>query len=290
MKTVLVLGGTGMLGHRVVRTLQPRFTCWFTSRNAELSARVCPGSPSVPIADVAVWPDVEQVLERLSPDVIVNCVGVTIRKLSAGQGIAAVELNSLLPRRLADWCLRRGRRLFHISTDCVFSGAQGGYGEDSIPDAADLYGRSKALGEVEGTGIVTLRGSIVGRELRQPGTELFEWCIAQRGKSIKGYRRAMYSGVTTNYLAHLIARMIEEQPDMSGLYQVAGEPISKFELLQKLNQALSLEIDIGADDSYVSDKTLKADKLQALLNAPPPGWDEMLRNMVSESEPSVVIP
>lgn len=275
-----------MLGHRMVRTLHPRFACWFSSRDRQLADLVCPGAAQIEDLDVTAWPAVERALDQVQPDVVVNCVGVTTRKLSAGQGVAEVEINSLLPRRLAGWCTASTRRLFHISTDCVFNGAQGSYQEDSPPDASDLYGRSKALGEVEGPGIVTLRGSIVGRELRLPGTELFEWCIAQRGKSIKGFRKVLYSGVTTNYLSHLIARLIEEQPDMSGLYHVAGEPISKFDLLAKLNRALCLDIDIAADDGYVSDKTLRSDKLQALIGTPPPGWDAMLQQMTAETTAS----
>ena len=273
-----------MLGHRMVRTLRPRFDCWFTSRDSALSGQVAADCPHVPNLDVAHWPQVEDALNTVQPDVVVNCVGVTTRKLSGDTGVNEVNLNALLPRRLANWCLNAQRRLFHISTDCVFSGSLGSYTERSVPDAGDLYGRSKTLGEVEGPGIVTLRGSVVGRELRQPGTEIFVWCIAQRGKTIKGFRKALYSGVTTNYLSHLIARLIKEQPHMSGLYQVAGEPISKYELLQKLNHKLGLDITIQPDDTYSSDKTLRADRLAELIGSPAPGWDEMLEQMVRETE------
>lgn len=283
MSKIFVLGGTGMLGHRMVRTLAPLFDCWFSSRDPELAGRVATGASQIPDLDVTNWSAVQSALETLQPNVVVNCIGVTTRKVSGNSGVTEVNINSLLPRRLAEWCRETERRLFHISTDCVFNGKRGGYTEDCVPDASDLYGRSKALGEVEGPGIVTLRGSIVGRELRLPGTELFEWCISQRGKSIKGFRGALYSGVTTNYLSQLIARLVQDYPKMSGLYQVAGPVISKFDLLQKLNEKLGLDITIQPDDSYTSDKTLRADKLKSLIGQEAPSWDEMLDQLVAES-------
>ena len=161
-------------------------------------------------------------LARLRPDAVLNCVGLVKQLDSSRDPLAAIPLNALLPHRLARCCGLLGARLVHVSTDCVFSGRTGGYRESDVPDPVDLYGRSKLLGEVEHAPGLTLRTSIIGLELsRKVG--LIEWFLAQRGM-IRGFRRAIYTGLTTRVLGRLIERILLDHPDLHGVWQVASAP------------------------------------------------------------------
>src|SRR5207253_2340396 len=144
--------------------------------------------------------------------------------------VVCLSINSLFPHRLARLCHAAKARLIHVSTDCVFSGRKGNYTEADQPDAEDLYGRSKLLGEVQGPGCLTLRTSIIGREL-DTRQGLVEWFLSNQGRKVKGYRRAIFSGLTTDALSELIGRIILNHPDLEGLWHVASAPINKFELI-----------------------------------------------------------
>ncbi|MGH9647425.1 MAG: sugar nucleotide-binding protein, partial [Bryobacteraceae bacterium] len=177
-----------------------------------------------------------------------------------------------------------GGRVIHFSTDCVFSGHRGEYREDDLPDAEDLYGRSKFLGEVAAPNALTLRTSIIGRELAE-FRSLLEWFLAQRGKRVRGYQKALYSGVTTNYLAGLVARLIESHPGLHGLYQVAAHPISKYDLLCLIRQVFGLDIEIQPVEGEVSDRTMLGDRFLAATGYRCPGWPELIDEIYKDPTP-----
>jgi dTDP-4-dehydrorhamnose reductase len=167
-----------------------------------------------------------KVFTDVQPSVVINCVGLVKQLAEANDPLQTIPINSLLPHRLAALCADVGARLIHISTDCVFSGVKGDYSEADAPDANDLYGRSKLLGEVEGRGAITLRTSIIGHELAGGRHGLLEWFLHQE-KNVKGYRRAIFSGLPTVELAAIIRDYVLPRSDLSGLYHVASAPISK---------------------------------------------------------------
>ena len=142
----------------------------------------------------------------------------------------AIPINSLLPHRLARLCELSGARLVHISTDCIFAGDKGGYLETDPSDAIDLYGRSKFLGEVSYRNSVTLRTSIIGHEL-QSSHGLINWFLAQ-DKQCKGFSQAIFSGLPTVVLAGIIRDVVIPNEDLFGVYHVASQPISKYNLLK----------------------------------------------------------
>ena len=173
--------------------------------------------------------------------------------------------------------------MIHISTDCVFAGTRGNYAEDDVPDAADLYGRSKLLGEVTDTDYaLTIRTSIIGRELRT-ANGLVEWFLANRGGSVRGFTKAIFSGVTTETLANILAAVIEDHRGLHGLYQVAGEAISKYDLLVMLNDALAARVAITPDDSVAIDRSLDATRFRSATGLVPPSWPEMIAALAAES-------
>lgn len=231
--------------------------------------------------DVVPFEGLEAALNRVMPDAVVNCIGITLRKEQVGDAEYCYEVNGMLPHRLKCWGQRNNARIIHFSTDCVFDGSEGHYTETSNPTAKDVYGKSKYLGEITDSNCLTLRGSIIGRELTGK-TELLEWALSQRGTQIKGFSKVIYSGVTTNVMAKLVAQILQRPVFLSGLYQISSEPISKYELLQKINVAFGLDTKITEDCSYVSKKDLVSLKLKNEIGFVCPSWDEMIKELVTD--------
>jgi dTDP-4-dehydrorhamnose reductase len=290
MTRVLVLGGEGMLGHKMFQILGARFPeTYVTMRggpNDEPYRRVAllQGTSVIPRVDATDLSGLQRLVADLQPGVLVNCVGIVKQRPEAHDAILSIALNSLLPHQLAALAASVGARLIHFSTDCVFSGRQGGYREDDPADAEDLYGRSKYLGEVSVAPAVTLRTSIIGRELASFAS-LLEWFLAQRGKTIKGFRRVLYSGITTNQMARLVGDLIEGQPALSGLYQVAGPWVSKHDLLCLARDAFGLDVEIVPDDSEVNDRTMYGDRFTAATGWRSPSWEEMMAEVAADPTP-----
>ena len=281
---VLILGGDGMLGHRLFLHLRGRHETRVTLRR-ELAAYDRYGlfGPAEAYAEVDAR-DRDRLVEVMAdfhPEAVVNAVGIVKQREMAEEAIPSLEINALLPHRLASLCRLAGARLVHVSTDCVFSGRRGTYTEDDFPDAEDLYGRTKFLGEVGGPNCVTLRTSIIGLELsRKSG--LIEWFLAQRGE-IRGFTRAVYSGLTTAEMSRVIERVLVQHPDLSGVWQVASEPVSKYDLLLRLAEFLGrTDVRITPDDSVRIDRSLSAAAFERATGYVAPGWDEMLKELGDE--------
>lgn len=221
----------------------------------------------------------QYILNDFCPEAVINAVGIIKQRDDASAYIPSIEINALFPHQLSDLCGKAGARLVHISTDCVFSGNKGNYFEDDFADADDLYGRTKYLGEVNGGHCITLRTSIIGLEL-QHKKSLIEWFLAQTGQ-INGFRKAIYSGLTTMEMARVIANILANHPGISGVYHVASSPISKYDLLSKLAGLLKRDIEILPDDVFVCDRSLNADRFMQATGYVAPGWDEMLAELAN---------
>lgn len=285
---ILILGVTGMLGHKLWQRLGARFPDTLGTMRARRGDFTACGlfetERVLDCIDAARFADVEAVLNRLRPDCIVNCIAVTKRREKALDPLTCIELNAALPHRLGEWAGRNGARVIHFSTDCVFDGRVGGYTEDNLTSAEDLYGRTKALGEVAGSACLTLRTSFIGREIAA-GTELLEWFLAQRGKRIKGYRCAYYTGVSTLYMADLVADIIEHRPRLQGLYQVAAPSIDKYALLGLAKSAYNVEIDIEPDDCVVMRRNLDGSRFERETGIRVPDWAHMMQALASDPTP-----
>lgn len=288
--TILVAGASGMLGHKLFQTLQCRNADPLGSirgRRGDEPYRSIPLLQSNSIIegfDALDLGAVRDQLRSLRPQVVVNCVGVVKQRSTAHEPVPTIAINALFPHVLAETCAEWGGRLIHVSTDCVFSGMKGQYRESDPTDATDLYGRSKALGEPTAPNTLTLRTSIIGRELEHRAS-LLEWLLAQDKGSVKGFSRAIYSGVTTNHLAALIATIIERFPSLTGLYHVAAEPISKHRLLLQLRDAYDLDIEITPDETLACDRSLIGEKLAAAIGYHPPSWPELVAELASDPTP-----
>lgn len=280
---VLVLGASGMLGSTVLRVLDEKrdWEVFGTVRSAGVRRFFTNKIVERLIASCDVWDSdaLVKVFAQVRPNVVINCIGLVKQLADADDPLQAIPINSLLPHRLAGLCSLAGARLVHISTDCVFSGEKGGYTEDDPSDAKDLYGRSKFLGEVYYPHSITLRTSIIGHEL-QSTHGLVSWFLSQQGQC-KGYKQAIFSGLPTVVLAQLIRDVIIPRPDLSGLYHVAAQPISKYDLLELLAREYGKSIAIVPDDQVVIDRSLNADRFKAATGYLATKWPELVRVMHS---------
>lgn len=280
---ILILGGDGMLGHEVFLHLRASHDARVTLRQP-LASYASHGLFEVANAfggiDVRAPGAVEHVLDQFRPQAVVNAVGIVKQRPEAEDAITSIEVNSLLPHRLALACRGLNARLVHLSTDCVFTGERGNYSETDRPDGTDIYGRSKLLGELTGEGALTLRTSMIGVGLYRK-TSLVDWFLAQKGR-VQGYRNAIFSGLTTRELARLIARLLEQHPQASGLYHVSAAPISKLDLLNKLRSRLKLSVEIVPADEPRIDRSLDSTRFRRVFGYAPPPWDEMLDELARD--------
>src|SRR6267378_4432581 len=250
---ILVLGGGGMLGHKMSQILSRRFPdTWCTLRGSATlapwrSAFAVPPERVIESVDATDFEGFDTVLRRVRPSVVVNCIGAIKQRAEAADAMLAITINSLLPHRVAAVAAEWDGRVIHFSTDCVFSGRRGRYREEDEPDATDLYGKTKYLGELVAPNTVTLRTSFIGREL-QHRQSLLEWFLAQEHQRVRGYRQVWWSGVTTNHLAGVVADLIERHSALAGMYHFSSGRISKYELLCKLREGLGLDVAVEPDD------------------------------------------
>lgn len=278
---VLVIGASGMIGSTVLRVISEKkgWQVSGTVRNgdakrffpAHIAERIVEG------VDVEHPDALTKVLDAIRPDVVINCAGLTKHKPEAEDPLVSIPINTLMPHRLAGLCKLAGARLIHVSTDCVFSGDQGNYTEEDFADARDVYGKSKALGEVSYPHTVTLRTSTIGHEF-ETKYGLLEWFLSQEGRC-KGYKRAIFSGLPTAVFAEVVRDVVIPDPALSGLYHVAAQAINKFDLLKLIAKAYGKEIEIEPDDKLAIDRSLDATRFREATGYVAPAWPELIKTM-----------
>ena len=279
---ILILGGDGMLGHQLLRHFMERHEVRVTLRlgsEAYGAYRLFEPGTAFYGVDPKQTDLLLPVMAEFRPEAVLNAVGVIKQRSESKAIISSLEINSLLPHRLALLCRTIGARLIHFSTDCVFSGRKGTYRETDQPDAEDIYGRTKLLGEVSEPHCLTLRTSMIGPELSRK-TGLLEWFLAQRGQTVKGFTKAIFSGFTTFELARIVERILVDVPAIHGLYHVAAQPISKHDLLALVRDRLQVPVTIERDVTFECDRSLDASRFHQNTGYSPPAWEAMIDDMV----------
>lgn len=278
---ILVLGASGMLGNALLR--------FFATRTAhdvigivrsERSINLLPGEVRGRVDAAGDVEDVDALVsmfDRHRPTVVINCVGLVKQLSDAKDPLSAIPINAVLPHRLARLCALAGARLVHLSTDCVFSGAKGMYVEDDLPDARDIYGRSKLLGEVEYPHTITLRTSIIGHELAG-NHSLICWFLSQSG-SVRGFSRAIFSGFPTVEIARIIDTHVLPRQDLSGLYHLSAPPIDKYSLLRLVADAYGSTVAIEPDPSLVINRSLDSTRFRTATGFEPDDWPSLVQRM-----------
>lgn len=282
---VLVLGASGMLGHKLAQVFPARFdtVLAFRSRPSFIEGRkdfgACRVVDGVRAERIA---SVRAAINRWRPDAVVNCIGIVKQFTGRHSNADSILVNSLFPHQLADLCAARNARLVHISTDCVFSGRKGMYVESDPADADDLYGRTKFLGEVSGPGCLTIRTSIIGREI---GTKhgLVEWFLSNRGGKVQSFTKAVFSGFPTIVLADIIGNIIEKHPAISGLRHVSSEPVAKHDLLRMIKDSMKIDIETEPSADLRIDRSLDSSLFRKEADFKPPAWQAMVDMMAADA-------
>lgn len=266
---VTILGATGMLGHTVSKYFIEQYgreNTFLTYRNLQVFVDEfgLPGKQGVffdPLIGVA------PIIPLLSKsDFVINCIGLIKQRMSDEDTLKAIQINSVFPWTLARLCKSLDCRLIHITTDCVFSGSDGGYDEYRLHDCTDVYGKTKSLGEP--TNCMVLRTSIIGEELHG-NVSLVEWAKSQKGKMVDGYVSHFWNGVTTYQFSKICHRIIEEDLYQEELFHIFSNDISKYELLKLLNSRFDLDLIINRQKTVPIDRRLCSYKsLNKKLNIP----------------------
>jgi dTDP-4-dehydrorhamnose reductase len=283
---ILICGASGMIGHKIWQTL--------ARQHDEILGTLHGGRDAfdryrlfdhriIEQFEAADFQGVTSLLDRVRPTLIINCIGITKRKPEANDTEKMFAVNTRFPHYLALWAGKNEGRVIHFSTDCVFDGAAGNYTERSVMTAPDLYGQTKYFGELDYDHCLTIRTSMIGREL-SGRTELLEWFLAQQGKQMTGYKNARYSGLTTNVMSKLLLRLINDWPQLCGKYQIAGPVITKYDLLCQLRDAFSLDVKIVPDEKFQCDRTLQSEKFSRATGATVPTWKEMIAELAADHE------
>lgn len=270
MKKILVIGARGMAGHIVLSYLKS-----VGEYIVHGVARGINASDEIFNVDVSDTNKLQSIVADNNYDVVVNCIGL-LNKTAEDNPDEAVWYNSYFPHLLEAWGIDYDFTLVHISTDCVFSGKEGGYTESSFKNGIGFYAQSKALGEVINERDLTIRTSIIGPELKENGIGLLHWFLNQTGK-VSGYTKAYWTGVTTLELAKAIHASIQQ--DIKGLYHlVNNDKISKFELLQLFNTIFREgQILIEPNEDYRIDKSLINNRED--FNYQVPSYSDMIYEM-----------
>ena len=281
---LIILGGSGMLGHTLWERLSRRFPDTYTTirkgKGDYGNDRLYGSDRVIDHIDAMDFPILEGALRVIKPDLILNCIGITKRREEPQNSIPSITLNAVLPHQLAKASADLNAKLIHFSTDCVFDGKTGHYSDDATTDATDLYGRTKALGEVTGNNILTLRSSFIGKELHE-GTELLEWFLSQKN-IVRGFKKAIYTGLTTLELCRVIEKLLFDYPDASGLYNVSSEPINKFDLLRLIGEKMHRSVEIIPDESFHCDRSLDSERFRRDFGYTPPSWTKMVEELSQE--------
>ncbi len=273
-----------MLGHQLWRHFKKDHEVWVTLRKplAQYSGyALFEANRTLSDVDVTSADALIGAFRAARPEAVLNCIGIIKQLKGAKDPLLSLTINAVLPHQLAQLCAVAGARLIHISTDCVFSGRKGNYAEDDVSDAEDLYGRTKFLGEVHEPHCLTLRTSIIGREL-ETHSGLIEWFLSQTGKEIQGFRRAVYTGFTTHELARVIESVLIKHTGIGGLWHVSSDPINKYDLLVMAKSAFGWAGVIVPDDRFVCDRSLDSSRFREKTDYQPPSWKAMIEELATQ--------
>jgi dTDP-4-dehydrorhamnose reductase len=284
---VCVLGAGGLLGHMLIRVLSESNDVFGTTREkpkiSSPLAKFLPQEKWIGGVDASIPHSVEKIFDTDQFDVAINCIGLIKQRGSLVSDREMMAINGEFPHHLAQIANNHDTQVIHISTDCVFSGTKGSYLESDTPDPVDIYGKSKLLGELVDSNNLTLRTSHIGRELTVKKS-FIEWLVSQKGGHVNGYSHAIYSGLTTQTLARTISKLLLGNSHLTGLFHVSSQPISKLEIINKLNELLDLRITVTPDASVEINRSLNSEKFQKTTSISPQTWDEMLADFCEDQK------
>ncbi len=286
---LLILGADSMQGHKMFQMLGDVYPETYGTISGKASAEPLNRVPFfqtdkvIPEVSPMDFQCLERIIKKIRPDWVINCLRVATHGSEVAPPILSITVNSLLPHRLAELSAAQGAKLMHFSSDCVFAGTQGFYTEENIPDATHAYGQTRLLGDVKDDNTLVLRSSVIGRELTGHHS-LLDWFLLQKGKSIKGFTRAIYSGLSSIETARVVQMILEKTPSLTGLYHVASDPINKYELLRLAQDAFHVDVAIHKEEGFFMDRSLNAEKFKAATGYSAPSWSAMMKELAEDNE------
>jgi len=284
---LLILGADGMLGHKLFQILGEVYPETVGTISGDVTNPPFDRIPffqsgkAIPNVSAMDFQGLEKIIRQMAPEVVINCLRVATHGGETAPVIQSITVNSLLPHRLAEMTKEQGARLIHFSSDCVFDGEKGRYTEEDAPNATHTYGQTRLLGEVCADNTLVLRGSVIGRELKG-SSSLLEWLFFQQGKEIKGFTRAIYSGLTSIETANVVKLILERAPLLTGLYNVASAPINKYDLLKLAQKCFDLDVTIHKEEGFSVDRSLNAEKFSGATGYVAPSWSSMMKELAEE--------
>lgn len=280
---ILILGGTGMLGHRLYKSLSSKHEVKTTSRRHFSDLQhldIFNKNAIYDNADILNQNTLLNIVSDFQPEAIINAVGLIKQRADKENAFKNIQVNALFPHQLSLLGKACNARIIHFSTDCIFNGEKGGYTESDCSNATDIYGRTKYLGELQETHTITLRSSIIGFELFNKSS-LLEWVLSQHGK-IRGFTKALFTGFTTDEMARIVENILVNYPEKHGTYQVSSDPINKYELITLINQAFELNLDIEPYDDFECYRDLNSDRFRKEFQYTPPSWFDMITELAKQ--------
>ena len=277
---ILIFGASGMLGHNLFETFSENKnfeTFGVIRKNVSVKVFRENAKRIKSISDAREIEEITDLIKEVSPKVIINCIGLIKQKEDLKNIVESIQLNSLFPHLLQIASRDVGAKLIHFSTDCVFSGKKGSYKEEDLPDSVDIYGLSKRLGEIDANGALTLRTSIIGHEIMSD-VSLLDWFLNQEG-SIKGYKKAIFSGLTTIEISKVLQQIILNNFSLSGIYHLSANPISKYDLLKLVAKIYKKNIEILEDTEVKIDLSLDSSKFSSITGYNPPSWEMLIKDL-----------
>tara|TARA_A100001011_G_scaffold359425_1_gene405924 strand:+ start:393 stop:1280 length:888 start_codon:yes stop_codon:yes gene_type:complete len=282
MKKILIIGASGMIGNSILAFLLKKnnYSIFATIRSSNTFK--APKSSSeyhlFKNIDAENKKSLERVFNKVNPDIVINCVGIVKQSKEMKNIYKVIYLNSLLPHYLQNLCKSHSSRFINIGTDCVFSGLKGNYSEKDLPDATDLYGRSKYLGETSSRNTITLRTSLIGHEYKN-AYGLLEWFLSQN-KVVEGYKKAIFSGLTVIEFANIVNEYVIPNNKLMGLYHISADPISKYDLLLLIKKIYSKNIIIVPENKKMAiDHSINSFSFRKATGFMPKTWQLMIEEM-----------
>lgn len=289
-KKIIILGASGMLGHKVFEILSKytEFDVYGTVTSKSSFNGYLPINFESKIIE-NIYADKIETIENLiqlnNPDIVINCIGIIKQNKESRDTINSININALFPQLVADLCEKNNIRFITVATDCVFDGQKGNYKDDDLPTCHDVYGMTKFLGEVKDKkNTLTLRTSIIGHELNS-SLSLLDWFLSQENL-VKGYTKAVFSGFTTFEFSKLLAEKIIPTEDLNGLYQISVNPISKYDLLKIVAEVYKKNIKLEPSDKIKIDRSLNSDILKKKIGYVPPKWEKLVMEMYNNFQES----
>ena len=276
---ILILGVNGMIGHVLFNylCLNSNYKTYGTIRLNNQSESLFKNNKNVFTISMKKDTEFIRLIDKISPNLIINCLGIVKQKLSDHNYLSTIYMNSLLPHRIEKICRKFSIRLINFSTDCVFSGVKGNYIEDDIPDPIDFYGRTKLVGEVNYGNVLTLRTSFIGHQINSK-YGLLEWFLTQKD-NCKGFVNVIYSGLPTIEIAKILNEHIIFNKKLIGLYQISGNTINKYELLSLIKNIYGLKLNIEKEHKVKIDRSLNSKKFKDATGYKPSDWESLIKKM-----------